>query len=168
MARLTEFDRFRWIEALVHDEVREKYRQSQEPPTRQQFDARHSPQRVYTIHEALADKWNQDEWIPYSTAFPTLHGDFVEQIRLEKSDVIMTVEKSKYIMSDLKPALTQMIHNYEESGQGSMNRKIDSPEWGRFDISQCDGSDDRSRFLLWSTKTSLLFMWAKLDECNLL
>ena len=59
-------------------------------------------------------------------------------------------------------------HNHEESGMGQMNRKLGDEDWGHFDISKCDGVDDRSKFLLLPSKTTLLYMWTRLDEYNLL
>ena len=61
-------------------------------------------------------------------------------------------------MSDLKPALTHMIYNYEKSGQGSLNQNIESPEWRDFNIKEYNGNGDWSRFIIFHTKTILLYM----------
>ena len=167
-SRLTNLDRICWIECLIDDSVIEAYRASQVPLSRQELDARNSPERPPTVHEAIAEKFNDEDWKPWSQVYQTLHIDFAQQIWLLKGDMEMTSEKSKYIMADMRPCLTQMIHNYEESGQGAGNREIEDKDWGYFDISKGRGIDDRSKFLLWKTKTSLLYMWARLDEYNLL
>ena len=168
MTRLNNFDRLRWIECLCDDDVRRVFGESQNVKSRQELDARNSSSRAPTLHEAITTKFNDESWTPYTNAYPSLHGDYVQQILLEKSRVEMTVERSKGIMADLKPCLTQMIHNYEASGEGAMGRDIKAPDWGNFDIAEANGIDDRQKFLLWPTKTCLLYMWARLDEYKLL
>ena len=49
-----------------------------------------------------------------------------------------------------------------------MDRKCGYKDWGHFDISECNGIDNRSKFLLWLTKTALLYMCASFDEYHLL
>ena len=76
----------------------------------------------------------------------------------------MTPLKAKKIMGNIRPLITKMIINYEESGQGSMSKHDDIADWGSFDVLLCDGNDDRFCFLLNQLQTYLLYWWTKLDE----
>ena len=153
---------------MVSDEVRDTYRLSQESMTRSQLDSRNSTERDPTFYEMISVKCNDDSWKPFTTAYPTLHSDFVSPILCERIDFVMTPEKAKEIVSLIRPMLKKMIINYEESGMGCMSKHDDSADWGNFDIELCDGNDDRSRFLLHPAQTYLLYWWAKLDEYNLI
>ena len=167
-SRLTDCDRLRFVEAMISDEVRDVYRLSQESLTRSELDSRNSTERDPTFTEKISDQFNDDSWKPFTTAYPTLHSDFVAPILCERIGYVMTPEKAKEIVNHIRPMLKKMIVNYEESGQGCMSKHDDTADWGNFDIELCDGNDDRSRFLLHQQQTYLLYWWAKLDEYNLL
>ena len=153
---------------MISDEVIDIYRLSQEIMTRSELDSRNSTERDPTFNETISDKFNDDEWKPFTTAYPSLHSDFVIPILCERVEFLMTPEKAKEIIGHIRPMLKKMIVNYEESGMGCMSKHDDSADWGNFDIELCNGNDDRSRFLLHPAKTYLLYWWAKLDEYNLL
>ena len=165
--RLSNMDRLRFIEAMVSDPVLDTYRLSQNALTRKELDARNSCERDLTFFEKVSNQFNDNEFKPFTTSYPSLHPDFVDQILLEKGEYDMTPIKAKEIIGNVRPLITKMIINYEESGQGSMSKHDDAADWGSFDIELCDGNDDRSRFLLNPSQTYLLYWWAKLDEYNL-
>ena len=168
MARLTNNDRLRYVEAMVSDEVVPLYLISQRCQSRQELDARNSTERAPTFHEKLSSLFNNEAWIPYTTSYPTLHQDYALQFQVPKGDLNMTPEKSKEILAAVKPTLYQIIYNYEASGQGGLHRKVTSPDWGTFSIEDCNGKDDRAAFLRDHQPSYLLYWWARLDEYQLL
>ena len=87
---------------------------------------------------------------------------------LELNEFKLTPQKAKTIIADAKPLLYKMIDNYEKSSEGAMSRKDEEADWGAFDISMCNGEDDRSRFLKNEHAAYLLYWWQKLDEYSLL
>ena len=152
---------------MVSDEVIDVYRLSQESMNRQQLDSRNSTERDHTFYEKIMNEYNEEYVIPFTTAYPSLHSDYVLPILCEKGDYTMTPSKANDIVSNIRPILKKMIVNYEESGQGCMSKNDDAADWGNFDIELYNGNDDRSRFLLHPGQTYLLYWWAKLDEYDL-
>ena len=75
--------------------------------------------------------------------------------------------KAKKIMGNIRPLITKMIIDYEESGQGSMSKHDETADQESFDVALCDENNDRSRFLLSPLQTYLLYQQAKLDESHL-
>ena len=141
-------DCLRFVEAMVSDPVLDTYRFSQKALTRTELDARNSCTRDLTFFEKVSNQFNDTEFKPFSTSYPSLHPDFVDQILLEKEEYVMTLLKVKEIIDNLRPLITKMIISYEESGHGCMSKHDDAADWGSFDVELCDGNDDRSRYLL--------------------
>ena len=46
----------------------------------------------------------------------------------------MTPLKAKENMGSIRPLITKMIINYEESGHGSINKHDETADWGSFDV----------------------------------
>ena len=166
--RISKLDRLRFIEALCTDDVRDTYRLSQNVMTRSELENRNSSKRDPTFYEVITEKFNDKGYIPWTTPYPHLHADFSTAIILELTHFQLTPEKAKTIISDAKPFLYKMIDNYEKSGNGAMSRKDEEADWGTFDISLCNGEDDRSRYLQNENASYLLYWWQKLDEYSLL
>ena len=167
-SRITLTDRLRLMESILSDDVINLYRDSQASMTRAQLDSRNSSERQPTFYEAAANKFNNEEYIPFSSSYRSLHPDFYESIELKKSDFVMSADKVKDHLDKAKPLLLKMITNYEKSGMGCMSRNNHAAAWGKFDISLCDGDDDRSNYLENPNSSYLLYMWQRWDEVDLL
>jgi hypothetical protein len=152
---------------MLSDDIIPYYRKSQDTMTRRSLDYRNSSEREPTFYEKCSEKFNDITFIPFSTAYPNLHPDFSNVIELKKGRFEMTPEKCKEMINKSKPFLKSMIVNYELSGEGSMSRIDSEAGWGKFDITLCEGNDDRSRFLKNPNMSYLLYMWQKYDEYDL-
>ena len=113
---------------MISDEVRDIYRLSQESLTRSELDSRNSTERDPTFNEKISEKFNDDSWKPFTTAYPSLHSDFVSPILCERIEFVMTLEKAKEIVSHIRPMLKIMIVNYEELVQGFISKHHDSAD----------------------------------------
>ena len=60
-----------------------------------------------------------------------------------------------------------MIVNYEVGSIGSISRVDSEAGWVEFDITLCEGNDDRSRFLKNLNMSYLLYMWQKYEQYDL-
>ena len=96
-SRITDCDRLRFVEAMISDEVRDVYRLSQESLTRSELDSRNSTERDPTFTEKISEKFNDDSWKPFTTAYPSLHSDFVSPILCECIEFVMTPEKVIFV-----------------------------------------------------------------------
>ena len=111
-----------------------------------------------STYELITEKFNDKTYVPSITAYPNLHADFSTAILLELNEFELTPQKAKTIISDAKPFLYKMIDNYDKSGEGAMSTKDEEVDWGTFDISMCNGEDDRSRFLKNEHASYLLYL----------
>ena len=134
---------------------------------RQELDSRKSDKHKPTMYEAVATKFNNVDYTPFSSAYSTLHPDFAHSIWLKKGEYEMTPEKVKDFLDKTKAVMTSIITRYEKCGNGCMSKKEDCDDWGRFSINLCDGDDDRSGYLQDGNSPSILYMRQKFDELDL-
>lgn len=116
--------------------------------TRQELDSRNSTELYPTFYKKISVEYNDHTWKPFTTAYPTLHSDFVTSVLCKQLGYITTPVKAKEIVSNIHPMLKKMIVDYEESSQGCMSKHDDSADRGNFDIELFNGNNDRSRFFL--------------------
>ena len=166
--RITFIDRLRFVECICSDEVREMYMASGNSMNRDEMEVRNHIDADPNFQVRMCNLFNNEDFKPFSTAYPNLHSDFVQQMLLEKGEYTLTQDRCKYILGEAKPQLVEMINRYERSGMGAMSRYDEAAEWGEFTIEKCDGIDDRSRFLLRGHGTHLLYYWAKLIDSKML
>ena len=124
--------------------------------SRPELDARNSSTRTPTFYEKMVMVFNDSFFEPESIFYFDLYADFVSIIPLKLSNYRLTVEKSKEILTSVKPTMVDLIIRYELSGMGSSNRDTTASDWGSFDISVCENGDDRKNFLRKQTHSYLL------------
>lgn len=161
-------DHLRFIHCLILDEKKLLYMTSQNTMLSSELDARNSSTRNPTFHEKMVMVFNDDLFEPESIFYADLHVDFVDIISLKLSNYRLTVEKSKEMLSSVKPMMVDLITRYELSGMGSGNRDTTASDWGSFDISFCENGDDRKNFLRKPTHSYLLYWWILLEREGLL
>eukprot|EP01082_Thalassiosira_pseudonana_P009561 g8661.t1 g8661 contig3:638798-640275(-) len=135
------------------EDLRRAYAYSQTPSHREMLDGRETYKSRFL---KLMVQYFNDSNISVSTpSQPSLHSCFSEPILCDKGDFELTEEKAKKILADSRRHLTTMINDWERSGNGSNQQRLeedffdelgDFDTWGRFDPGTCDG-DDRSNFL---------------------
>lgn len=136
--------------------------------SREGLETRNHTDNQPTFYDAMVEVFNDENWRIYSSAYPELHSDFRDQRLLEKGEYTLTVDKCKGLLGEAKPLLHDMVERYELSGQGAMSRYDENADWGQFDITKCNGIDDRSAFLRNNNATYLLYWWNKMLEEDIL
>lgn len=155
------------------EDLRRAYAYSQTPSHREMLDGRETYKSRFL---KLMVQYFNDSNISVSTpSQPSLHSCFSEPILCDKGDFELTEEKAKKILGDSRRHLTTMINDWERSGNGSNQQRLeedffdelgDFDTWGRFDPGTCDG-DDRSNFLR-HLPVYWLMVWHLCDEGDLL
>jgi hypothetical protein len=172
-------DRLRWMLTIdLCDEIREAYLKVQDVLTRQELDARNSDSAGKDFHDLVAAKFNDETWVPQTSAKPDLHSFFLSPIQCEKREYFsLTKEKSKSLLLDYKHKLNEICKRYELSGNGAGQLDSDGEElaqdddrqFGRVDmaLARMKGGDDRSSFLR-HEPIDLLYFWDIMDHHDLI
>jgi hypothetical protein len=140
----------------------------------------------------ITELFNDREHIVSIQSYKNLHDNFALLIECARGDYLLTVEKVKRLMQDMKPKLREIIRRYNASGNGSdMHRTDDDSNderdvmmneatYGRFnhdwslkhvesmhnqELLLKDGND-QSSFLKYES-SALLYWWHVMDEYNL-
>eukprot|EP01082_Thalassiosira_pseudonana_P005130 g4770.t1 g4770 contig16:314033-315247(+) len=121
-------------------DLRRAYTYSQTPSHREMLDGRETYKSRFL---KLMVQYFNDSNISVSTpSQPSLHSCFSEPILCDKGDFELTEEKAKKILGDSRRHLTTMINDWERSGNGSNQQRLDEDvfdelgdfdAWGRFD-----------------------------------
>ena len=143
---ITFVDRIRFIHCLIVDEVEILYLKSQNSMLRSELDARNSDSRIPTFHQKIVSVFNDSSFEPESVSYNDLHEDFSSKITLKLTKYRLTIEKSKEMLTTIKPMIVDIITRYEQSGMGADNRDYTENDWDKFDIALCDNGDDRKSF----------------------
>ena len=172
-------DRLRWMLTFdLCDEIREAYLKVQDVLTREELDARNSDSAGKDFHDLVAAKFNDETWVPQTSAKPDLHSFFLSPIQCDKREYFsLTKEKSKSLLLDYKHKLNEICKRYELSGNGAGQLDSDGEElahdddrqFGRVDIAlaRMKGGDDRQNFLR-HEPIDLLYFWDIMDRHDLI
>ena len=79
-SRITLTGRLRLMVCVLSDDAVKLYRIRQATMTRAQLDSRNSSERQPTFYEATVKKFNDEEYIPFSSSYSSLYPDFYESI----------------------------------------------------------------------------------------
>ncbi len=163
---ITTNDRLRLIEAMLSDEAIGHLHASQEVFTRAELDARNSVARVVDYFEAVANVFNQPDFVAITKALPGLHPELDVSRTINLGSYRMDTTKAKEKYHEMKNHLHQIINNWELSGNGDGQRSDVDPDWGRVP-EMVDGSN-RANFVPNVDKNwHLLCFWCRLEEFNL-
>ena len=166
--KISLVDRLRYIHCLVRDGVKELYLKSQNSMLRTELDSRNSSSRDPNFHEKMISVFNDVSFVLESICFGDLHKDFSTTLELKLSSYSLTIDKSKEILTSIKPMIVDLITRYEQSGMGAGNRDLTADDWGMFDISLCEDGDDRKCFVRLESHSYLLYWWNMLEQEDLL
>jgi hypothetical protein len=157
----------RLYHVMIEDHIKEAYLKVYDVLDRTQLDARNSSERPMNFYQLASDLYNDPQYNPYTTAYPNLHSDFSNQIRLLSTDApFVTASKIKDKLADVRAKLVIIISNWERSGNGGGNRQENDDDFGSprgFTLTD----DDRANFL-GGHKPHLLYFWQKMDDENML
>ena len=78
--RITFIDRLRFVECICSDEVREMYMASGNSMNRDEMEVRNHTDGDPNFQVRVCNLFNNENYKPFSTAFPNLHSDFVQEM----------------------------------------------------------------------------------------
>ena len=81
-SNITDYDRLRYLEAMLCDEVKMLHRASQDSLNRQELDAQHSVMKLTDFYDKVVHVFNDPNFKPETKALPDLHPKFAESIVL--------------------------------------------------------------------------------------
>ena len=160
---------------------------------REALDSSQSDERELDWKEMITELFNDREHIVSTQSYKNLHNDFTLPIECARGDYLLTVEKAKRLMQDMKPKLREIIRRYNASGNGSDMCRTDDDSDDEWDVTMNEATyarfnhdwslkcaesmhnqelllkdgDDRSSFVKY-TSSALLYWWHVMDEYNLL
>ena len=79
---IKHYDRLRFIETVLSDEVKDLYKKSQDCLTRVELDSRNSVMRIVDFYDKVAEVFNDPEFVPETTVVLDLHEDCCESIKI--------------------------------------------------------------------------------------
>lgn len=158
----------RMVHCLLEDDVKQAFLARHDCMDRQSLDARNSPNRPKTWLEKISDKFNCNNFSPYTEVFPYLHDDFAEPIDLSlvHCPAAVSPDQVKGWVADRKAKLVLLIDRWERSGNGDGQRMEDDSDFGHLQNLDFQ-SDNRSSFLK-NDRSSLLYFWQMLDKYDIL
>jgi len=74
------------VECLFSDTVRASYMTSQDSLTREPLEVRNNENMLPNFFDLIAAKFNDTEYKPFSSVYPSLRSDFGVEILLEKGE----------------------------------------------------------------------------------
>ena len=86
---------------------------------------------------------NYREHIVSTQSYKNLHDDFALPIECARGDYLLTVEKAKRLMQDMKPKLREIIRRYSASGNGSDMRGTDDDSNDEWDVTMNESAYGR-------------------------
>ncbi|KAG7339920.1 hypothetical protein IV203_024970 [Nitzschia inconspicua] len=194
----------RLIHCLLEDDIKEQWIHRNDPQSIQEIDAAHRRSGVNfgeeTAFEMIANRWNSPDFNPTTMVSTTTtttttttrpcHNDFSEEIDVgfdaTSKFVRASPEKVRDKLLTMRFNLISIIDNWERSGQGGDNDRIDKDddddeeedssavegvttarkyEWGRSEGRQ--GAFDGRKSFLGSKPSYLLYFWDVLDKNDL-
>jgi hypothetical protein len=122
----------RMVHCLLEDDVKQAFLAKHDCMDRQSLDARNSPNRPKRWLENFSDKFNSNEFAPFTEVFPYLHDDFAEPIDLGlvHCPAIVSPDQVKSWVADRKAKLVLLIDRRERSGNGDGQRMEDDNDFG--------------------------------------
>lgn len=170
---------------LKHADLRRAYMLSQDPSNREMLDAGET--HMSNFLKLLVRYFNDPSKTVSTPCQASLHSSFSEAILCNKGDFELTEEKAKKIIADARRHLTTMINDWEKSGNGSNQQRLEDDDeeqdidmdlWGRFDADAAleaaiekgddtNDGDDRANFLKHLPQYWLM-VWHLCDEGDLL
>ena len=192
--KLNMTHRLRLLLILIgNDEVLQAFHRSTDFKDKDGVDYRNTEMAQKDWKELLSIEFNESE-VEYETkAVPNLHDKFRQPIKCDNDGFVMTPDKCKTIVQDMRTKLRDIIRRYNLSGNGSEMAKHDGDDdgdggieeteesYGRFnkdlaikrarrkgreDLVVIDG-DDRASFLK-HHPADLLYWWNEMDKLNLI
>jgi hypothetical protein len=120
----------------------------------------------------IADKMNDVNFSPISVPYPHLHHIYTKSKdcshKMMGNVGIITSDKVKFKLADMRVKLTRIIQDWSRSGEGSGGKGAEEVTFG--DVSalmERPENDDRSSFLR-NDPPHILYLWQKSFEINFL
>ena len=124
------------------------HRKSQESMSRATLDERKSSEKLSDYYELASESFYDEACAPKMVSMEGEHPKLsLLQKLLKRERLMMTAEKVKSKIGDVKLKLNYVIEKHERSGNGASQRSKDSPDWGNVDLSFCTYGDDRQNYL---------------------
>ena len=160
------------VEVIRHDAIKEAYLQSGRWGSTL-IDDENLDQRQAEWFELAALLYNNPDFEPTTEAFPDLHPDFRESIKLSRRHYNIPQVDGKMIKEQLlkvRGQLMILIDRWEQSGNGAGKRRPDDPKFGHLaEDHQFIESDNRADFLkILGCRSHVLYAWEVFDKEQLL
>jgi hypothetical protein len=172
-----KYDRMRFIECMVLDNVKPLYFLTNEVMTRTELDSRNSVARSRRddFFEQVSKEFNNAEFVPMSRIIPDLHEEFAEGVLLPLSEYRMSPDKARAIISAMRPRIMKIMQKYLMSGNGDGQRNgddddddADADNQPSFNASNCIAGDNKGAFLGAGEGTDILYWWHVLEQEQML
>eukprot|EP00574_Skeletonema_japonicum_P005801 CAMPEP_0201733090 /NCGR_PEP_ID=MMETSP0593-20130828/30630_1 /ASSEMBLY_ACC=CAM_ASM_000672 /TAXON_ID=267983 /ORGANISM="Skeletonema japonicum, Strain CCMP2506" /LENGTH=504 /DNA_ID=CAMNT_0048226179 /DNA_START=116 /DNA_END=1627 /DNA_ORIENTATION=- len=162
---------------VKYEELRRAYALSQTSSTREMLDAGET--YLSRFLKLWVTYFNDPSKTVSTSPQQSLHYTFGAPIICDKGAFEFNEEKAKKLLGDCRRHLTTMINNWEKSGNGSNQQRLDDDDedsefdmdlWGRFDADKAmehEDGDDRANFLK-HLPFYWLMVWHICDEGDLL
>ncbi len=111
---------------LQYPELRRAYMLSQTSSSREMLDAGET--HLSRFLKLWVAYFNDPSKTVYTPSVPSLHSAFSEPIVCNKDAFEFTEEKAKKLLGDCRRNLTTMINNWEKSGNGSNQQRLDDED----------------------------------------
>jgi hypothetical protein len=129
------------------------------------LDGRKSSEKPPDFYELAAALYNDKQFNPYTFNYPSLHKDFEYHIILFGREApLVTAQKLKEKLTDVRGKLVIIVKNYEQSGNGAGSCLDNDPDYGPVANMTLTDNSDRQNFL-GGNKPHLLYL---LEEFELL
>ena len=89
-SNITNDDRLRFLEAILHDDVKELYLKTQNCMNRVQLDSRQSIMKLVDFYDMVVHIFNDEKFKPWTKVFPNLHSDFATSRELHLGEYVLT------------------------------------------------------------------------------
>ena len=177
--KLIQFRGMHWILRMIHclvenDDARIAFSKVYDSLDRRQLDGRKNPETArVSAWEIIAKHFNDPDFNPRSSSYPLLHEAFSQTMCLSHSIVVkhgpIDARKVKNKFLEMKYKLTIIKTNHRASGmgEGSLNHDEIVPGSELGTIPSVGSFDDCSNFLR-SERPTLLYLWVKSNEFDLL
>jgi hypothetical protein len=104
---------------MAVDEVKLLYLKVNEDMTQYELDGRNSQNAAPDFFDIISTLYNDKGCVVHSRVLPESHYEFAVSLELAPSpDYIMSPERAKALISNMKPRIAKIVHNYEQSGNG--------------------------------------------------
>ena len=176
-----KYDRMRFIECMVLDNVKPLYFLTNEVMTRTELDSRNSVARSRRddFFEQVSKEFNNADFVPMSRIIPDLHEEFAEGVLLPLSEYRMSPDKGRAIISAMRPRIMKIMQKYLLSGNGDGQRNgdgdddddaddADADNQPSFNASNCIAGDNKGAFLGAGEGTDILYWWHVLEQEQML